>query len=644
MRETCNSGWKRKKAVCGMILGIAAAAVTGCGGDRAALPEASSMLRNALWEGEKGDSAVTEQGSGLTEAYHTRTEEKPDSSMGSVPYFRDDAGENTQTVDGWLYGYWNNRLCRYDPETLEETVLYEAASPQRGDFCIWGNYIYFMEIPNVNTLGKRQGNLYRVKCDGSEGAVLLTSVVMPGQSMTDDHIDNCFQYYQLDTYEDILYLIQQYGDEENLYFHLDQDGGIVPASESETLYGRLPDGEFTRWRHKTIPAVILPYAMRNYGYVFMEDSSGNLVRIDLETRQTEVVNIPKGCSVCAVTNDAVIVAKSDPDLNYDVWYRVSLDDMKDVREIGTRPKMSEYRNVTAWDREGVHDAAISESGYGRIQFMDWEGKTACPPYGLYALQASPVAYFDEDYFYYVSERQESNVVRRIPLTGDDETKAEDVAVYSVNCGWEISDRERTDYEWTDTHTGARVDYSITRILFKDDTGAFGKINDFLEERYAEDMASMDDYKEAMKRNSESENLDALEEWGGDCVEYSDSYHVVWLDEDYVGIALYWEEFWMGAAHGMHGTVYYMFDRHTGNRVSITDVTDRSPEEVCEIIAPYVEVTAMYGTDDEGWEDRLLEEKRFFLSEEGIGIHFDPYEIHGYAAGEQEIIVPYEAFD
>lgn len=605
-------------------------AVTACGMRESSISKMSS--RNA-------EAGLAEDGK--------QNEEQNECSMGSVPYFRDDAGGNTQTVDGWLYGYWNNRLCRYDPETLEETVLYETASPQRGDFCIWGDYVYFMEVPNVNALGKRQGNLCRVKCDGSEEAVLLISVDMPGQKMTDGRIDNHFQYYQLDTYEDILYLIQQYGDEENLYFRLDQDGGITPAEESETLYGRLPEGDFSRWGNAAggwESSMTLPYAMRNYGYVFMKEGDDGRVRIDLETQQTESLNIPKGCKVWMVTNDAIIVSKANVIPTENCWYGISLDNTEEIREIGTYPKEAEYRNVTAWDTEGISYATISENRYGRIHFMDWTGKTTTPPYDLYVRQASPVAYFDEDYFYYVSERQENNVVRRIPLTGDEETEAEDVAVYSVNPGWEITDRERTDYEWTDTHTGAGVDYSITRIFFEEDTGVYGKINDFLEDRYAQDVAGLGQFQEAMKENSESDDPDVLEEWGGDYVEFSDSYHVVWLDEDYVGIALYWEEYFKGAAHGMHGTVYYTFDMQTGNRVSITDVTGKTPEEVCEIIAPFVEVIAMWGIDEEDWQAMLLEEKRFFLSEEGIGIHFDPYEIHGFAQGEQEIIVPYEAFD
>ncbi len=612
-----------------LIMVLFTAAVTACGVREPSMSKMSSR---------KTEAGLADDGK--------QNEEQTGYSMGSVPYFRDDAGGNTQTVDGWLYGYWNNRLCRYDPETLEETVLYEAASPQRGDFCIWGDYVYFMVIPNVNTLGKRQGNLYRVRSDGSEEAVLLASVDMPGQEITDGRIDNYFQYYQLDTYEDILYLIQQYGDEENLYFRLDQDGGITPAEEGETLYGRLPEGDFSRWHNEDggrESSMTLPYAMRNYGYVFMKDGAGSRVRIDLETQQTEMLNIPQGCRVWAVTNDAIIVSKSNVIPTDNGWYSIPLDHTEEIREIGTYPKTSGYRNVTAWDQEGVYYATISESGYGSIHFMDWTGKTTTQPYDLYVRQASPVTYFDEDYFYYVSERQENNVVRRIPLTGDEETKAEDVAVYSVNPGWEITDRECTDYEWTDTHTGARVDYSITRVLFKEDEGALGKINDFLEDLYARDMAAMEEFREAVKENSESDNPDVLEEWGGDYVELSDSYHVVWLDGDYVGIALYWQQYWKGAAHGQHGTVYYTFDMHTGNRVSITDMTGKTPEEVCGIIAPYVELIAMWGTDDESWQAKLLEEKRFFLSEEGIGIHFDPYEIHGYAQGEQEIIVPYEAF-
>ena len=35
-----------------------------------------------------------------------------------------------QTEEGYFYGYWGGVLARYDADTLERTVLYEAAFEQ----------------------------------------------------------------------------------------------------------------------------------------------------------------------------------------------------------------------------------------------------------------------------------------------------------------------------------------------------------------------------------------------------------------------------------------------------------------------------------------------------------------------------------
>ena len=88
----------------------------------------------------------------------------------------------------------------------------------------------------------------------------------------------------------------------------------------------------------------------------------------------------------------------------------------------------------------------------------------------------------------------------------------------------------------------------------------------------------------------------------------------------------------------------MFDRATGRRLQITDVVNNSPEEICSIIAPYVEAGSDWGTGEEGWETIILEDGRFYLTPEGIGIHFDVYEMTCYAAGALDIVVPYDKFD
>lgn len=556
--------------------------------------------------------------------------EREEPAMGSVPYFRDDAGRNIQTAGGYLYSYWGRRLCRYDPETLEETVLYEAASPQHGDFCIWGDYIYFMVIPNVTTVGSIRGYLYRVKCDGSEEAVCLTSV-----KMQQEHGAQYYEYYKLDTYDDVLYLIRQYEEEDALYFRLNRDGSIARISESETLYGKLPEGYSAKWSYKYSTLITLPYAMRNYGYVFARDAYDRLVRIDPDSWQVESLDALKDYAVCTVTNDAVILSKDA------VWYRASLDDIHEIVEIGEVPYSyyhGNYNHYAAWDRDGLYFLSTEEDT-ASLLFMNWEGEQTVLQKDFMRYQYSQVDYFGEDDYYYVAEVKGEEVVKRLGLTGEE--APEQVAVYRSDPSWGITTRESCDYNWKDDYTGARVDCDITKVRFKDDTGAFGRINDFLDGLYAQDMESMERYKEAVNEDFDWEEA---EKWGAEYVEYSDTYKVCYLDEDYVGIAANWYEYWNGAIHGMHGTIYYMFDRHTGKRVFITDVVDNSAEEICEIMAPYVETAAYWGTDDEGWETAILDEGRFFLSEEGIGLHFDVYEIDCYAAGDREIIVPYRAFD
>lgn len=443
----------------------------------------------------------------------------------------------------------------------------------------------------------------------------------------------------------ILYLLQIRDKEENLYFRLDQEGDITPVEESETLYGRLPEGEFSGWtsgwNQNYDSRMTLPYAMRNYGYVFMTNAAHDPVRIDLESQRVEVMGALGDCWIYAVTNDAAIVSKDS------VWYRVSLDDPGEFQEIGRL--LDGWKGyapqLAAWNEEGLYFTTGTEDAYsGNLYFVNWEGKWTSmgkSNVGTSVLmgKSSPVVYFDGQYYYYAVNINGVSLVRRLKLTDDKDKVSEDVAVYSEDPGCEIAYRERTDCKWTDVYTSAWVNHSMTKVFLTEDTSASGKINDFLEDLYAGDMALVERYREAVRENTATDRMECYV----DHVELSNSYSVCYLDEDYVGIKGDWDEFWQGAAHGMYGSDYYMFDRHTGRRVGIADVTGRSPEEVCEIMAPYVVAAADSGTDREGWESRLLEADRFFLSEEGIGLHFDVYELCGYAAGERDVIVPYGAF-
>lgn len=557
-----------------------------------------------------------------------------DSSMGSVPFFRDDAGKRAQTVDGYLYSYWNNRLCRYDRDTLEEMVLYEAVSSQSGDFCIWGEYVYFMVVPNVNSVGKIHGYLYRVKCDGSEEAECLVSVIMPGQRDGSDY----YQNFILDTYEDVLYLIGQRDDTENLYFRLSQDGDVSRISESWTLYGLLPEG-YSGWRsYRQI--ITLPYAMRNYGYVFVADEEGHLARMDPDSGEIEGIDLPDGDgsgNIAVITNDSVVAIGSEYG-----WYRVSLDDTDETEEMGQAPSDSSF---VSWNEDGIYfiKDKISEDR-ATLTFMDWEGELVTLNTNFARLAYSEtdwreISYSDGEYYYYIVSVYGDEEVRRLELKEDAEP--EKVADYYINPYRSITTRELFNYDWTDEYLHNQVEYEITEVHFTDDTAGFRRINAFLDDLYAEAIAATERRRDGLK---EEYDWEYYEKWGPDFLEFSDAANVCYIDDDCVGIRMDWYYYTQGAAHGMYGSIYYMFDRHTGERLYITDMVNNSSQEICEIIAPYIEAVSSWGTDEEGWEADILEEGRFFLTKEGIGIHFDVYEIGAYAEGEKEIVVPYSVFN
>ena len=634
----------KKKIIC-MIAAVGMTAAAGCGlaettssriiGTGSDIRRENSVTSQRRYEesvqsaGEPGEIAAA--GLQIQPQMHPVS-----SSMGSVPYFRDDAGKRAQAVDCYLYSYWNNRLCRYDRDTLEETVLYEAASSQSGSFCIWREYVYFIVVPNVNSVGKIHGYLYRVRCDGTEEAVCLTSVKMPGQYDRGDY----YRDFILDTYEDVLYLVGQRDDTENLYFRLNQDGSISRISESETLYGQLPEG-YSGWRAAN-QIITLPYAMRNYGYVFITDEDDNLVRMDLESGEMESIGLHDGhqsYNIAVITNDSV-VARGSVRGSEDNWYRASLDDIDETEEIGYVAGSSSFG---FWDEDGIYFIKKSEDR-ATLTFMNWEGELVTLNNNFVRLAYSgadwrEISYFDGDYYYYIASVNGDEEVRRLELKEDAEP--EKVADYYINPYRSITTRERFNYDWTDEYLHNRVAYEITEVHFTEDTAAFRRINAFLDDLYAEAIAATERSRDGLK---EEYDWEYYEKWGPDFLEFSDAANVSFIDENYVGICMDWYYYTQGAAHGMYGSVYYMFDRHTGERLYITDMVNNSPQEICDIIAPYVEAAASWGIDEEGWEADILEEGRFFLTKEGIGIHFDVYEIDSYAAGEREIIVPYSVFD
>ena len=68
----------------------------------------------------------------------------------------------------------------------------------------------------------------------------------------------------------------------------------------------------------------------------------------------------------------------------------------------------------------------------------------------------------------------------------------------------------------------------------------------------------------------------------------------------------------------------------------------SAEEIKEIVKARILAVAPYSKGEQS--ESALEQNRFFLAAEGLGIHYDVYEIGDYASGSFDLIIPFELFD
>ena len=97
---------------------------------------------------------------------------------------------------------------------------------------------------------------------------------------------------------------------------------------------------------------------------------------------------------------------------------------------------------------------------------------------------------------------------------------------------------------------------------------------------------------------------------------------------------------------------YTFDLQTGERLVLEDVIANNEEELKDIVTKYFEKEILANPDSGYyWSDapdtvrELTDlESSFYLTERGIRFYFEPYLLACWAAGFQEVTVPYEEFE
>lgn len=197
----------------------------------------------------------------------------------------------------------------------------------------------------------------------------------------------------------------------------------------------------------------------------------------------------------------------------------------------------------------------------------------------------------------------------------------------------------------------RISTSITKLWLHEDEEGIVKINAALREIYEAAEAEMEtDNQEILDEylfedGVLQEGLDEwllypLDEWLAISNENYEA-SIEYADENYLCLSMNGDNFVAGGAHGYYWSDYYVFDRHTGQRLSLEDFVNDSTEDIKEIVKARILAVAPYSKGEQS-ED-ALEQDRFFLTAEGLGIHYDVYEIGDYASGSFDLIIPFKLF-
>lgn len=583
------------------------------------------------------------------------TAPQADSPFHSVPYFRDDTGNCIQFLDGYLYGYWNGRLCRYDSDTLKETCYFSAASDQSGQFCIYGDSLYFLERPHTASLTNVDTCLYMASLDGRKRE-LLTSQVPNSTSEHYIDYDDYHIYYRIDIYDDIIYLVSR-NQEDRVFYRLDREqASVTRIPESETLYGLLPEGYREPYRYSNLPS--LPYQMRHYGYLILMDENRNLAAYDVESGRLEKIPLPVeniATDSVFLTHDALYYAEDvESSQPLATWYRISLDDLQTVRVWGQFYNMQwGGGNKIFYDESGAYFVKKQGDSISLYQ-IPWDGSGMTLLYNRYLEGGSffpgpaynyGTSYAVDNGFFYLNDKKDSQYcVMRIPMYGVS-SRPRIVAVYKEEAMDTISAYDTLEHNYTTTmEIDGEIEYiscdtSLTRLLLTEDTAGSHAIN-----------ACLGNVYEGLRRKLENFEAECLSDSGSWPVPGLGSYMLVdsysnYLDEHYIGITISTEEFYAFAAHPNTWSKEYVFDRRTGKRLAITDFVENPADEICEIVSAYVAADHPGSRQGQDYRDSSsLEDFRFFLAEEGFGFHYDTYELASYAEGPDDYIIPFWEFD
>ena len=572
------------------------------------------------------------------------------------------AADRVLEENGMLYLKYRTEIRSLSKETGEmKTLCQFDTGDENSTFWVYGGGLYFdrIQAESGSTQGTEFYGLYRLDLE----------------SGVEEHLaDLTDQPSVLYASKNRLYVK---GYNMNVIYTLDENGKTAgELSPSDTIYGEIPAGCSELFNG------ILPYYTEQFGYMPVQNETC-LVIADVDGNHPREISDITNTSSVLFAKDAFFALLRDGNGNTQCYrYEVSDPEKRTLLyETAENISLVQYQDGYLYLMENqASQTSTGEFLFKRIAAdaeADAAANAAEAQNALFTVEEEPGMTNDFSMYgnFYVTGNQaycqqfKDYGVYLGEKTLDDAAGGEVTLLEPVLFQSPIRELGHVEAqsETLKSADGSRELGSVyaERLVFDGEGDAVEAINQTMQELQASvlsaartDSMNLDtemSIDTAESDGSEEETLpqeaDAAQPVYSMALTIDGDDAITYLDDHYVCVRADGYEY-TGGAHGTPFRQYFVFDRETGARLSLSDVVENPVEELqAKVGAAFRELAEKTNYAFESPEDLehtvadgISYESPFYLSETGVVFYYAPYEIASYAEGFPEVTIPYSELE
>ena len=575
-------------------------------------------------------------------------------------------GRMIQEDDNDIYICANGMIQRYDKNDLTAcTKMYQQQSDDDTitGFCVNDRNLYILTTDNASDT-----SLILINAEGKEQELKKFSNTYIGQ------VNVCNKVLHL------MHADASAAGMEDEAYTLREDGTLGDADNKvQEVVKKLPAEDYVLTVYNDTTSYFdAAYCMAVYGKIYRMDGNGQLVVAD-PADQTSLAN-PR------------VVAASIPGSLYGMTqkYAISMDatsadgwkcyltDLSDgtQRQFATIHDAAGVGQVIGYDEDGIYVSISSaESGTDTqvvydTRYYSYLDGSMTELYQLTAEASTDITagvYANGSYgvlengICYVRSSDYNNVAfMRSYADPQKETKLGGNPFYESGlreAGIALRQSEYTKYA-DDTDKQAILHVKTTTPVFSGNSVADQVMNSLFSDKEKEAEETMlknaqdwyRDYTAMQTQSTDSkagDSTDPMTDYSGLPYEFYNTVTGLTYYDDHLLSLRITEYDYTGGAHGSTLNSYYVMDRKTGQKLLLGDIVDLNNTDFKSLVVKYLKEKISKNPEMffEGAEQNIENgyqnnEFNFYLTKEGVGVEFGQYEIAPYAAGMQDIVIPY----